>query len=32
MNYDIFSEIEKNIEGISNLRRDKWIVEGKLRK
>lgn len=26
------SEIDKNIEYMSNLRRDKWVVEGKLRK
>ncbi|XP_051040569.1 bromodomain adjacent to zinc finger domain protein 2B isoform X6 [Phodopus roborovskii] len=28
----VVSEIDKNIEYMSNLRRDKWVVEGKLRK
>ncbi|XP_058888309.1 bromodomain adjacent to zinc finger domain protein 2B-like isoform X19 [Acipenser ruthenus] len=28
----VVSEIDKNIDHMSNLRRDKWIVEGKLRK
>uniref|UniRef100_A0A670YSR7 Bromodomain adjacent to zinc finger domain 2B n=1 Tax=Pseudonaja textilis TaxID=8673 RepID=A0A670YSR7_PSETE len=28
----VISEIEKNIDYMSNLRRDKWMVEGKLRK
>ncbi|XP_028625116.1 bromodomain adjacent to zinc finger domain protein 2B isoform X7 [Grammomys surdaster] len=28
----VVSEIDKNIEYMSNLRRDKWMVEGKLRK
>ncbi|XP_064419839.1 bromodomain adjacent to zinc finger domain protein 2B isoform X19 [Latimeria chalumnae] len=28
----IVSEIDKNIDYMSNLRRDKWMVEGKLRK
>ncbi|KAM9123199.1 bromodomain adjacent to zinc finger domain protein 2B isoform 20-T24 [Pangshura tecta] len=28
----VVSEIDKNIDYMSNLRRDKWIVEGKLRK
>lgn len=28
----IYREIEKNIEGLSNLRRDKWMSEGKVRK
>ncbi|ESO92014.1 hypothetical protein LOTGIDRAFT_121430, partial [Lottia gigantea] len=28
----ITSEIEHNIDSINNMRRDKWIVEGKLRK
>ncbi|XP_053554314.1 bromodomain adjacent to zinc finger domain protein 2B isoform X2 [Bombina bombina] len=28
----VVSEIEKNIDHMSNLRRDKWMVEGKLRK
>ncbi|XP_064595320.1 bromodomain adjacent to zinc finger domain protein 2B-like isoform X3 [Liolophura sinensis] len=28
----ITSEIDNNIETMSNLRRDKWVVEGKLRK
>lgn len=26
------SEIDKNIDQMTNLRKDKWIVEGKLRK
>ncbi|XP_059961753.1 bromodomain adjacent to zinc finger domain protein 2B isoform X11 [Mesoplodon densirostris] len=28
----VVSEIDKNIDYMSNLRRDKWVVEGKLRK
>ncbi|XP_077176063.1 bromodomain adjacent to zinc finger domain protein 2B isoform X13 [Paroedura picta] len=28
----VISEIDKNIDYMSNLRRDKWMVEGKLRK
>ncbi|KAE8581107.1 hypothetical protein XENTR_v10024669 [Xenopus tropicalis] len=28
----VVSEIDKNIDHMSNLRRDKWMVEGKLRK
>ncbi|XP_051786531.1 bromodomain adjacent to zinc finger domain protein 2B isoform X4 [Erpetoichthys calabaricus] len=28
----VVSEIDKNIDHMSNLRRDKWVVEGKLRK
>ncbi|XP_051867496.1 bromodomain adjacent to zinc finger domain protein 2B isoform X4 [Pristis pectinata] len=28
----VVNEIDKNIDHMSNLRRDKWIVEGKLRK
>lgn len=33
MDYFVFdSEIDKNIDYMSNLRRDKWMVEGKLRK
>lgn len=32
MNFCIGSEIDKNIDYMSNLRRDKWVVEGKLRK
>ncbi|XP_056289566.1 bromodomain adjacent to zinc finger domain protein 2B isoform X2 [Pseudoliparis swirei] len=28
----VISEIDKNIDHITNLRKDKWIVEGKLRK
>ncbi|KAI0216447.1 Bromodomain adjacent to zinc finger domain protein 2B [Lamellibrachia satsuma] len=30
--HQLTGEIEKNIESINNLRRDKWIIEGKLRK
>ena len=26
------SEIDKNIDHMTNLRKDKWVVEGKLRK
>ncbi|KAK6180630.1 hypothetical protein SNE40_008641 [Patella caerulea] len=29
---NITSEIERNIDAINNMRRDKWIIEGKLRK
>lgn len=32
INSCIGSEIDKNIDYMSNLRRDKWVVEGKLRK
>ncbi|KAF1382497.1 hypothetical protein PFLUV_G00144400 [Perca fluviatilis] len=28
----VISEIDKNIDHITNLRKDKWVVEGKLRK
>jgi len=28
----VFREIEKNIEAVNNLRRDKYIIEGKLKK
>ncbi|KAJ8253343.1 hypothetical protein GJAV_G00211890 [Gymnothorax javanicus] len=28
----VVSEIEKNIDHMTNLRRDKWVIEGKLRK
>lgn len=33
LDYFVFdSEIDKNIDYMLNLRRDKWMVEGKLRK
>ncbi|KAF0026480.1 hypothetical protein F2P81_021217 [Scophthalmus maximus] len=28
----LYSEIDKNIDNMTNLRKDKWVVEGKLRK
>lgn len=31
-NIILFSEIDKNIDHMTNLRKDKWVVEGKLRK
>ena len=29
--FDVHSEIDKHMDSINNLRRDKWVVEGQLR-
>ena len=28
----VYSEIEKNLDHMGDIRRDKWVIEGKLRR